>query len=70
MTFGAEASAVPSASLCSPHHASRCSPLSGRARELIDDDVERIKERLALHDRVEQSQCEVQRAGMGERVHE
>ena len=42
MTFGAEASAVPSASLCSPHHASRCSPLSGRARELIDDDVERI----------------------------
>jgi len=54
-TSGAEASALPSASLCCPHHASRCSPLSGRARELID--VERIKERLALHDRVaEQSQ--------------
>ena len=51
-----------------PHHASRCGPHSGRARELID--VERIEERLALHDRVEQSQCEVQRAGMGERVHE
>ena len=61
-TSGAEASALPSAPLCCPHHASRCSPLSGRARELIDVerieliDVERIKERLALHDRVEQSQ--------------